>query len=89
LGEARPAYTSAAAATGFAGAAGGVFSLIHAALGIRDGVVPAVTGCAEPDPSCQLNLIREPRRGPIHRALVWSSDRGIKNAALLLSATEA
>ena len=78
--------TAPTAAIGFTGAASGAFSLAHAALAMRSGVVPPLLGRHDPDPRCHVHALdrAEPLARP--RALVWNSDRGVKNVAVLIDA---
>ena len=77
-------FSAATPATGFTGAASGVFSLVHAALAVYTGVVPPLRQAA-PDPRCRVYTLD--RRGSLvqPRALVWNSHRGVKNVAVLVS----
>jgi len=70
---------------GFPGAPSGVFSLVHAILSMRDGVTPPIMNCDQPLDELNLPLIREPRAMSINHALAWTSDHGIKNAAVLVA----
>jgi len=80
------AFTSATGSTGFTGAASGALSLLHALSALRSGTVPPLIGCEQVDPRCAMALVREARALGPRRALVWSSDRGVKNAAVLVGA---
>lgn len=73
---------------GFIGAAAGAFSLVHAMLAMRTGIVPPMINCEEPVPHPGVDLVREPRAAKPRRVLVWTSDRGIKNAAVLAVSPE-
>jgi len=57
---------------------------LAAALAVRHGLIPPTVNCEQPGPG--LNLIREPREGPVHLALVHSVDLEGGGVALLLSA---
>ena len=81
-----PPFTAATSGTGFTGAASGVFSLVHAAMGMEQQVVPALANCADPDPACALHFLGRPERRSYRRSVVWTSDRGVKNAALVVGA---
>ncbi len=81
--EAPVPFTAATSAIGFTGAASGVFSLIHAAMAIQQQVIPALANCEDPDPRCPIHFLRRPVPGAYRRAMVWNSDRGVKNVALL------
>lgn len=84
LGGAAVPFTAATAAIGFTGAASGVFSLSHCLIALRRGIAPALA-CAQPDPRCRVHLL--PRHGTLANgtALVWNSDRGVKNVAMVVS----
>ena len=84
VGDARVPFTAATGALGYAGAASGVFSLVHAVLSVRDEVIPPMTNCREVDPRCPVDAqpARRPRTGdPL---LVWQSDAGLKNIAMVV-----
>jgi 3-oxoacyl-[acyl-carrier-protein] synthase II len=83
--EAGAAFTSATAAIGYTGAASGAFSLIHAILSLDRGVLPPILNSDDPVPDCVLPLVGKARAAELHKLLVWNSDRGIKNAAMLIS----
>jgi 3-oxoacyl-[acyl-carrier-protein] synthase II len=85
FGETPVPFTAATGSTGYLGTAGGPFSLIHALMGMQQSVVPPMINCTSPDPRCALPFVHEPEHRPYKRALVWNSDRGVKNAALLIS----
>jgi 3-oxoacyl-[acyl-carrier-protein] synthase II len=73
---------------GFPGAAAGAFSLVHAMLAMRQGVVPPTINCDDPVDADGVDLILEARPAQPRRVLVWTSDRGIKNAAVVAAALE-
>ncbi len=81
----RPAFSAATGSLGFIGAASGTFSLAHALVAMRDGVVPPLVNCQSPDERCKLPLVHSARAQNINHALVWNSDRGVKNVAVVLS----
>ena len=80
------AFTASTPALGFLGAASGPFSLIHALLGFRAGVLPPVLNCDDLAADSAMPVVRQRRTASARTALVWNSDRGIKNAALLVAA---
>lgn len=82
-GDAVP-FTSATGALGWTGAASGAFALVHALRAVARGLLPPTVGCDAPDPACALPLVHEVAHRPLARALVWASDEGRKNVALLL-----
>ena len=73
---------------GFPGAAAGAFSLVHAMLAIRYGVLPPTINCDEPVDAGNVDLVSTARPAQPRRVLVWTSDRGIKNAAVVAAAFE-
>ena len=74
---------------GFPGAAAGAFSLVHAMLAMRHGVIPPMINCDEPVAAAAgVDLVSKARPAQPRRVLVWTSDRGIKNAAVLAAALE-
>jgi 3-oxoacyl-[acyl-carrier-protein] synthase II len=81
----RPAFTCHTGSFGFTGAAAGVFSLVHAMKAIRDGVVPHVINCDDPDPALPIPVVRQPCTSQVRRAIAWISDRGVKTAAVAVS----
>jgi 3-oxoacyl-(acyl-carrier-protein) synthase len=83
LGDATVPFTAATPAMGYTGAAGGVFNLVHAALSLRRGVVPGLANCDDPDPECPVHFTPTPAPMDGDRALVWNSDRGVKNVAVV------
>lgn len=89
LGSALPTFTAATPAIGFTGAATGCFSLAHAALSLRDDVVPPLLNCENPDVRCALTFAGPACRARLRRVLVWTSDRGLKNVAMLVTRHEA
>jgi 3-oxoacyl-(acyl-carrier-protein) synthase len=84
LGKHRPPVTGFCGSFGFVGAATGAFSVVHALLAMEQGVVPPMINCDEPLPQYRLNVAHEPCVCKIRNALIWTSDRGVKNAAVLL-----
>ena len=77
-------YTAATGSLGFAGAASGVLSLVHALESLRRGEVAPLIGCDTPNPRYRMDLVHAPRAAQLTRALVWNSDQGVKNSALLV-----
>jgi len=89
LNGTRVPFTAATSAIGFTGTASGVISLAHAALALEEGIVPALGNCQDPDPRCPVYFLTQAERRPYNRSLVWNSDRGIKNIAVLVGAYSA
>ena len=79
-------FTAATGAIGYSGAAGGVFSLVHAVLGGRDRVIPPTTNCCQVDPRCPVNATARPQPWQHDQALVWQSDAGLKNVSMVVRA---
>jgi 3-oxoacyl-[acyl-carrier-protein] synthase II len=77
-------FTVATGSIGFTGSCSGVFSLIHALMGMHRQIIPPMINCHQPDPRCPLHFVREPRPCAFRRALVWNSDRGVKNATVII-----
>lgn len=84
----RAPFTAATPATGYVGAASGAFGLLHAFSSIRSSVLPPILNCENPAPDCVLPLVQEARPASLKKVLVWTSDRGIKNAAMLIGACQ-
>jgi 3-oxoacyl-[acyl-carrier-protein] synthase II len=76
-------FTAPTSAIGYTGAASGVFSLIHALFALRRRVAPALANCDELDPRCPVHHHSSP--APLSRdtVLVWNSERGVKNVAMV------
>lgn len=77
-------FTAAGGSLGYAGAATGAFSLVHAVTGLKSGVIAPLINCESPRAGCDLPIVHETQHTDFTRAMVWSSDSGAKNAALLL-----
>lgn len=84
FGERKVAFTAATGSAGFTGATSGALSLLHALAAMRSGILPPMIGCEEVDPRCAMDFVRQAREMAPGRALVWNSDRGVKNAAVLV-----
>jgi 3-oxoacyl-[acyl-carrier-protein] synthase II len=78
--------TACTASLGFTGAASGVFSLIHAVLALDQQVVAPLINCIKPDPQSRIHFTVRSQAQRYERALVWNSDRGMKNIAVLVGA---
>lgn len=76
-------FTAPTSAIGYTGAASGVFSLVHAVLALRRGVAPALANCDDPDPRCAVFHLTRPAELSRDRVLVWNSERGVKNVAVV------
>ncbi len=84
LGDGAVAFTAATAALGFTGAASGAFSIAHALMALQRAVIPPLINCDQPDPRCALRFVDRPEEQRYDRALVWNSDQGVKNVAILI-----
>ncbi len=83
-GDSGACFTAFGGAFGFVGAASGTFSLAHAFMAIRHGVIPPLTNCRDLVPGCTMPFVRAAGAAPVKHAVVWTSDRGIKNAAVVV-----
>ncbi len=66
------------------GASGAIEAAISA-MALAEGVLPGTCNLANPDPRCELSLVREPRPAPMRAALSTSFGFGGMNAALVLA----
>lgn len=70
---------------GHALVAAGILELAITVLSLENGLLPANSGYAGPDPECELNLILEPREVPdVARALSLNAAFGGANTALVI-----
>ena len=88
FGGSGPAVTASTGSIGFAGAASASFALAHALLAMDRQIAPPMINCDEPLPEYDLRIVHQASPRPLRRALVWSSDRGIKNAAIVVGSIE-
>ena len=79
--------TASTGAIGYTGAASGVFSLAHALLSLRRGIAPPLPNCEEPDPRCPVHRLTKPEPLGRDAVLVWNSERGIKNVAVVVGSS--
>ncbi len=84
-GPAGPAVTAPKAVLGHGLGAAGAFSAAVGALIAHHGEVPSIMNLDDPDPACDLNLVRDARR-PLERSgiLVQAFGFGGQNAVLAL-----
>lgn len=87
FGDRRVPFSAYTGSFGFPGAAAGAFSLVHAALAMQRGVIPPMINCDDPV-SAAIDPVTAARAASPRRTLIWTSDRGIKNAAVLVAAPE-
>jgi 3-oxoacyl-[acyl-carrier-protein] synthase II len=77
-------FTAATSAIGYTGAVSGVFSLIHSLFAVERGVAPGLANCDDPDPRCPVHFLRRPEPMQSGRVVVWNSQRGVKNVAVVV-----
>lgn len=84
---ARPAVTSVKGVTGHSLGAAGAIEAACTVLSIADGVVPTTANLAVPDPSLDIDVVRDaPRRLRVEAATSNSFGFGGQNAVLVLTA---
>ncbi len=83
LDGAKVPFTAPTSAIGYTGAASGVFSLLHALVAVRRGVAPPLANCDELDPRCPVHHHSTPAPLSPETVLVWNSERGVKNVAMV------
>jgi 3-oxoacyl-[acyl-carrier-protein] synthase II len=86
MGDRTVPFSAFTGSFGFPGAAAGGFSLVHALLAMRDGLIPPTINCDEPVGAAGVDLVVRARAARPRSVLVWTSDRGIKNAAVVAAA---
>lgn len=84
LGDSSAPFTAFTGAFGFVGAASGAFSVAHALLAIRHQVIPPLTNCHDLAAGCTIPFVSKAQGAPLRHAMVWTSDRGVKNAAVVV-----
>jgi 3-oxoacyl-(acyl-carrier-protein) synthase len=85
FGDAVPVLSSIKGATGHSLAAAGAIEAVVSCLCIRDGVIPANTGCVEPDPAIGITPLLAPLERRPATVLSNSFGFGGNNACLVLS----
>lgn len=88
LNGAEVPFTAATSAIGYTGAASGVFSLVHAMVALRRGVAPPLLNCEDLDPRCPVHHLTSPAALAAGNVLVWNSDRGVKNVAVVAGSAD-
>jgi 3-oxoacyl-[acyl-carrier-protein] synthase II len=83
-----PPFSVFTGSFGFPGAPAGAFSLIHAMLAMKHRVIPPAINCDDPVAADGVDLVHTARSASPRRVLVWTSDHGIKNAAVVAAALE-
>jgi 3-oxoacyl-[acyl-carrier-protein] synthase II len=84
VGASGAPFTAFSGSFGFVGAASGAFSLAHAFLAIHHSVIPPLTNCHDMVSGCTMPFVRTAKAAPVKHAVVWTSDRGVKNAAVVV-----
>lgn len=82
-----PPLSSIKGATGHPLAASGAIEAVAAALAVARGLLPANTGCRQPDPALDLQPITQPLRQPTARVLSNSFGFGGNNCCLVIGAS--
>jgi 3-oxoacyl-[acyl-carrier-protein] synthase II len=83
LAGAEVPFTAPTSAIGYTGAASGVFSLVHGFVSLRRGLAPALRNCDDLDPRCPVHHLSSPAPLSSDTVLVWNSERGVKNVAMV------
>lgn len=84
FGGSAPPLSSIKGATGHSLAAAGAIEAVVCSLGIREGFIPANTGCTDPDPDLHIIPVLEPAIQKINTVLSNSFGFGGNNACLVL-----
>jgi 3-oxoacyl-[acyl-carrier-protein] synthase-1/3-oxoacyl-[acyl-carrier-protein] synthase II len=85
FGERIPPLSSVKGATGHSLGASGAIESILCAVAIREGLIPANTGCLNPDPALNLNPVLAPLEQKVAVVLSNSFGFGGNNACLVLA----
>lgn len=86
LFTAPPPLSSIKGATGHSLAASGAIEAVVASLAVTEGLVPATTGCRQPDPALDLQPILAPLQKPVTTVLSNSFGFGGNNCCLVVQA---
>ena len=78
------AITGHVGALGFTGAASGAFSFVHAALSISTSIIPPAVNCFGYSSPPGVRIITHSELTQSDTRLVWHSDGGLKNVAIVL-----
>jgi 3-oxoacyl-[acyl-carrier-protein] synthase II len=79
--------TAVKAATGHMMGAAGTVEAVASVLSLRDGLVPPTIHAEEPDPACDLDLVRDtPRPARLRTVLSNSAGIGGCNAVVIFGA---
>ncbi|OHD72231.1 MAG: hypothetical protein A2W19_14895 [Spirochaetes bacterium RBG_16_49_21] len=85
FGNAMPLLSSVKGAFGHSLAAAGAIEAVVCAAAVREGLIPANTGCADPDPELNLKPVLTPRAEKAAVVLSNSFGFGGNNACLVLA----
>ena len=85
FGKNVPPVSSVKGATGHSLAASGAIESVICAVAIREGLIPANTGCINPDPALDLNPVLTPLEQKVETVLSNSFGFGGNNACLVLA----
>ncbi len=83
-----PPLSSIKGATGHSLAASGAIEAVVATIAITEGLLPATTGCRQPDPALDLKPILSPLRQPVGTVLSNSFGFGGNNCCLVLQSPD-
>ncbi len=89
FGETVPPLSSIKGATGHSLAAAGAIEAVVCAMALRDGLIPANTGCIEPDPALGVMPLLAPLEQDPSPVLSNSFGFGGNNACLVMSGPDA
>ncbi|RJP82354.1 MAG: 3-oxoacyl-ACP synthase [Desulfobacteraceae bacterium] len=84
FGNKKPFLSSIKGAMGHPLAAAGVIEVAVSAICIRDGRIPANTGCTRPDPKLALMPVMKPMKHPVKTVLSNSFGFGGNNASVVI-----
>lgn len=87
FGPEMPPLSSTKGATGHALGAAGAIGAVIAAIAIGEGLIPANSGCDEPDPELGLHPVLRPLRKPVGKAMVNAFGFGGNNACVVIGAS--
>jgi 3-oxoacyl-[acyl-carrier-protein] synthase II len=82
FGDAAPAVSSIKAVTGHMLGASGAAEAVASVLALQHGALPPTHNLDDPDPACDLDLVRCTRRGPVQAILSNSFAFGGHNVSL-------
>jgi 3-oxoacyl-(acyl-carrier-protein) synthase len=88
FGDAIPPLSSVKGAFGHSLGAAGAIGAVVSSIAVEDGLMPANTGCIEPDPALGLSPLVSPQYGQVRHALSNAFGFGGNNAALVFSTVD-